>query len=86
MLNRAIQDTFFKSQKSKKKKGIWKLKIHICLQLKKVSWVALFATTLESSQLLKTNINQPRTPSFPIGLLKTASDFIVRLVETGLIR
>ena len=29
-------------------------------------------------------ITQPRTPSFPIGLVKTKSDFIVRSVETGL--
>ena len=29
-------------------------------------------------------INQPRTPSFSIGLVKTKSDFIVRLAETGL--
>ena len=27
-------------------------------------------------------INQPRTPFFPIGLVKTESDFIVRSVET----
>ena len=29
-------------------------------------------------------INQPRAPSFPIGLVKTESDFIVRSVDTGL--
>ena len=29
-------------------------------------------------------IDQLRTPSFPIGLVKTKSDFIVRSVETGL--
>ena len=29
-------------------------------------------------------IEQSYTPSFPIGLVKTESDFIVRLVETGL--
>ena len=29
-------------------------------------------------------IDQPRTPSFPIGLVKSKSDFIVRSVETGL--
>ena len=29
-------------------------------------------------------IDHPRTPSFPIGLVKTESDFTVRLVETGL--
>ena len=29
-------------------------------------------------------IDQPRTPSFFIGLVKTESDFIVRSVETGL--
>ena len=29
-------------------------------------------------------INQLRTPSFPIGLVETKSDFIVRSVETGL--
>ena len=29
-------------------------------------------------------IDQLRTPSFPIGLVKTESDFIVRSVETGL--
>ena len=29
-------------------------------------------------------INQPPTPSFPIGLVKAESDFIVRSVETGL--
>ena len=29
-------------------------------------------------------INQPCMPSFPIGLVKTESDFIVRSVETGL--
>ena len=29
-------------------------------------------------------INQPCTPSFPIGMVKTESGFIVRLVETGL--
>ena len=29
-------------------------------------------------------IDQPCTPSFPIGLVKTESDFIVRSVETGL--
>ena len=28
-------------------------------------------------------IDQLRTPSFPIGLVKTASGFIVRSVETG---
>ena len=28
-------------------------------------------------------IDQPCTPSFPIGLVKTKSDFIVRSVETG---
>ena len=28
-------------------------------------------------------INQLRTPSFPIGLVKTESGFIVRSVETG---
>ena len=27
---------------------------------------------------------QPRTPSFPIGLVKTKTGFIVRSVETGL--
>ena len=31
-------------------------------------------------------INQLRTPSFPIGLVKTESGFIVRSVETGLER
>ena len=31
-------------------------------------------------------INQHRTPSFPIGLVKTKSDFIVRSVTTGLER
>ena len=29
-------------------------------------------------------IKQPRTPSFPTGLIKTESDFTVRSVETGL--
>ena len=29
-------------------------------------------------------IDQLRTPSFPIGLLKTESGFIIRSVETGL--
>ena len=29
-------------------------------------------------------INQPHTPSFPIGLVKTKSDFIKRPVESGL--
>ena len=29
-------------------------------------------------------IDQLRTPSFPIGLVKTKSDFIVRPAETGL--
>ena len=29
-------------------------------------------------------IDQPRIPSFPIGLVKTKSDFIVRSVEIGL--
>ena len=29
-------------------------------------------------------INQPRTPSFPIGLVTTESNFLVRSVETGL--
>ena len=29
-------------------------------------------------------INQPCIPSFPIGLIKTESDFIIRPVETGL--
>ena len=29
-------------------------------------------------------IDQPRIPSFPIELVKTKSDFIVRLVEMGL--
>ena len=29
-------------------------------------------------------IDHPRTPSFPIGLFKTESDFIVRSVGTGL--
>ena len=32
------------------------------------------------------DINQPRTPSFPIGLVETKPDFIVRSVETGLWR
>ena len=31
-------------------------------------------------------INQPRTPSFPPGLVKTKSDFIARSVETDLRR
>ena len=31
-------------------------------------------------------IDQFRTPSFPIGLVKTESSFIVRSVETGLER
>ena len=31
-------------------------------------------------------IDQPRTLSFPIGLVETESDFIVRSVETGLVR
>ena len=31
-------------------------------------------------------IDQPRTPSFSFGLVKTKSDFIVRSVETGLRR
>ena len=31
-------------------------------------------------------IDQPRTPPFPIGLVKTGSDFIVRSVETDLER
>ena len=31
-------------------------------------------------------IEQPHTPSFPTGLVKTKSDFIVRSVETGLER
>ena len=31
-------------------------------------------------------IDQPRTPYFPIGLVKTESDFIVRSVETDLRR
>ena len=30
------------------------------------------------------SIDQPRTPSFPIGLVKTESDFIVKWVEFGL--
>ena len=29
-------------------------------------------------------IDQPGTPSFPIGMVKTKSDFIIRTVETGL--
>ena len=29
-------------------------------------------------------IDQPLTPSFPTGLIKTESDFIVRSIETGL--
>ena len=29
-------------------------------------------------------MDQPHTPSFSIGLVKTESDFIVRLTETGL--
>ena len=29
-------------------------------------------------------MDQPYTPSFPIGLVKTESDFIVRSVESGL--
>ena len=29
-------------------------------------------------------IDQPRTPDFPTGLVKTKSDVIVRSVETGL--
>ena len=29
-------------------------------------------------------INQPRTPSFSIGLIKTKSEFLVGSVETGL--
>ena len=29
-------------------------------------------------------IDQPHNPSFPTGLVKTKSDFIVRTVETGL--
>ena len=29
-------------------------------------------------------IDQPRTPSFPVGLVKTESGFIVRSVEAGL--
>ena len=29
-------------------------------------------------------ISQSRTPSFPIGLVKTESDFIIRSVETGI--
>ena len=29
-------------------------------------------------------IDQPHSPSFPIGLVKVKSDFIVRSVETGL--
>ena len=29
-------------------------------------------------------IDQPHTPFFPVGLVKTESDFIVRSVETGL--
>ena len=29
-------------------------------------------------------IDQPRTPSFTIGLVETESDFFVRSVETGL--
>ena len=29
-------------------------------------------------------INQPRTPSFPTGMVKTEPEFIVRSVETGL--
>ena len=29
-------------------------------------------------------IDQLRTPSFPMGLVKTESDFVVRSVETGL--
>ena len=72
VFNKAIQGTFFKSQKSKnrhksyllweavanraihgtflslkkvKKKSIWKLGIHIRLWLRKMSWVALLATT-----------------------------------------
>ena len=31
-------------------------------------------------------IDQPRTPSFPIGMVKTESDFIFRSAETGLER
>ena len=31
-------------------------------------------------------VDQPPTPSFPIGLIKTEFDFIVRSVETGLSR
>ena len=30
------------------------------------------------------NINRPCIPSFPIGLVKTKSDFIVRSVKIGL--
>ena len=30
-------------------------------------------------------INQAHTSSFPVGLVKTESDFIVRSVETGLV-
>ena len=36
------------------------------------------------SGLPKPYIDQLRTPSFPIGLVKTESGFIVRSVETGL--
>ena len=36
-----------------------------------------------SSDGVTISFDQLRTPSFPIGLVKTESDFIVRSVETG---
>ena len=40
--------------------------------------------TIKMPYRVDVNIDQLRTPSFPVGLVKTESGFIVRSVETGL--
>ena len=40
--------------------------------------------TIKMPYAVDVYFDQVRTPSFLIGLVKTTSDFIVRLVETGL--
>ena len=42
------------------------------------------SATIKISYGVDVLLHQPCTPSFPIELVKTESDFIVRSVETGL--
>ena len=75
MADEANQDTFLNLKKVEKK-DIWKLWILIPLRLKKVSWVALLATT--NNKNINHNSSNKRI------MIQKVITVILRTVENGL--